>query len=286
MQPKPRWLKVPYDPQAVEQVAGLMRELNLNTVCREASCPNLGECYKKHTATFMILGRHCTRSCRFCNVETAEPQAVDPLEPLRLAQAVEQMGLRHVVITSVTRDDLPDGGAGHFAAAVEAVRRLNPSVSIEVLIPDFLGSAPALDQVIAARPDVFNHNVETVPSLYSRVRPEADYARSLGVLRYAKQQAPRLLVKTGIMVGLGETDSEVLALMDDCLAAGCDILTIGQYLQPSPRHVQQVEYVPLERFEQYRSAGMEKGFRYVASAPLVRSSYRAHEAYLAGGGCP
>lgn len=282
MEKKPEWLKVPYNAQAVEQVSGLMRNLRLNTVCREANCPNLGECYKKHTATFMILGQHCTRRCTFCNVRKDAPQPVDPQEPEHLAQAVAQMGLAHVVITSVTRDDLPDGGAAHFARTVQAVRAVNPGVSVEVLIPDLQGNRDALDTVIAAGPQVINHNVETVPSLYRKIRPQARYERSLEVLRYVKSQTPQGLTKTGIMVGLGETQDEVEALMEDCAATGCDILTIGQYLRPSPEHAELVEYVSPEQFEAYRLMGLSKGFAYVASAPLVRSSYRALEAYQAG----
>ncbi len=283
MDKKPAWLKVNFNQEAVNEVSGLMAKLKLNTVCKEANCPNLGECYKKHTATFMILGRQCTRNCRFCNVVHGKPEPVDPLEPENLAEAAVKLGLKHVVITSVTRDDLPDGGAGHFAACIRAVREANPNISVEVLVPDMKGDTDSLDIVIAAKPDVFNHNVETVKALYDKVRPEADYARSLEVLRYAKAAAPDMYTKTGIMIGLGETEQQVCELMDDVLAVGCDILTIGQYLRPSPAHVEMKEYITPEMFARYKEIGEKKGFSYVASSPLVRSSYRAEEAFRARG---
>ena len=281
MQRKPDWLKVPYNAEAVEEMALLMRDLKLNTVCKEANCPNLGECFKKHTATFMILGAHCTRNCRFCNVTCAAPEPVDPQEPAHLAEAAKKLNLRHVVVTSVTRDDLPDGGAAHFARVIYALREAVPGATVEVLIPDFKMNTEALDTVIKARPDVLNHNVETVPSLYAAVRPQAVYARSLDVLRYCKDKAPDMLTKTGFMVGLGETDDEIDALMDDILKTGCDILTIGQYLQPSPEHAKLVRYVTPDEFAAYREKALKKGFRYCVSTPLVRSSYRAAEALQA-----
>lgn len=283
MDKKPEWLKVNFNQEAVNEVSELMARLKLNTVCKEANCPNLGECYKKHTATFMILGRQCTRNCRFCNVVHGKPEPVDPMEPENLAEAAAKLGLKHVVITSVTRDDLPDGGAAHFAACIQAIREISPATSVEVLVPDMKGIQESLDIVIAAKPDVFNHNVETVKALYEKVRPEADYARSLEVLRYAKAAAPDMYIKTGIMVGLGETEQQVWELMDDVLAAGCDILTIGQYLRPSSAHVEMKEYVTPEMFARYKAVGEEKGFSYVASSPLVRSSYRAEEAFHARG---
>ncbi|URN84488.1 MULTISPECIES: lipoyl synthase [Acetobacterium] len=282
MKKKPEWLKVSYNKAAVEEVNGLMAKLKLNTVCKEANCPNLGECYKKKTATFMILGRTCTRNCRFCNVTSGAVEPVDPKEPQHLAEAVKELDLNHVVITSVTRDDLKDGGAGHFADTIRAVRELNPGVSIEVLIPDLQGVQRDLDRIIAANPDVINHNVETVRELYSVVRPEADYDRSMAVLEYVKKQAPHIKTKTGIMVGLGETDEQVYQVMDDCLKVGCDIFTIGQYLQPSPQHLEVKAYVIPEKFAQYKKIGEAKGFHYVASSPLVRSSYRAEEALKEG----
>lgn len=278
MEKKPQWLKVNYNSEAVEEVNNILAKLKLNTVCKEANCPNLGECYKKRTATFMILGNVCTRHCGFCNVSKGCVQAVDPQEPQNLAEAAKELGLKHVVITSVTRDDLKDGGAKHFADTIKAVRILNPEITIEVLIPDFKGVAENLDIVIDARPDVINHNLETVKSLYAEVRPEADYERSIFVLKYVKKKAPQILTKTGIMVGLGESAEEVYELMDDCLAVGCDIFTIGQYLRPSSRHIEVKEYVTPEKFAEYKRIGEAKGFKYVASGPLVRSSYKAEEA--------
>lgn len=282
MEKKPEWLKVSYNKEAVEEVTELMAKLKLNTVCKEANCPNLGECYKKRTATFMILGSICTRHCRFCNVSSGVVEMVDPKEPQHLAEAVKALDLKHVVITSVTRDDLEDGGAKHFADTINAVRVLNPGVSIEVLIPDLQGVEEHLDIVIAANPDVINHNVETVREFYPEVRPEADYDRSMAVLEYVKKQAPHIKTKTGIMVGLGETDEQVFKVMDDSLNVGCDIFTIGQYLQPSPQHIAVKAYVTPEKFAQYKQIGEVKGFHYIASSPLVRSSYRAEEA-LEGG---
>ncbi len=278
MEKKPEWLKVKYNKDAVDEVSMIMSQLKLNTVCKEANCPNLGECYKKHTATFMILGSQCTRNCRFCNVVHGKPEPVDEKEPVHLAQAAKKLGLKHVVITSVTRDDLPDGGAAHFAKTVKAVHELCPGTTVEVLIPDLKGDKRAIDIVIGSNPEVINHNVETVKALYDRVRPEADYARSLEVLRYVKEKAPDIYTKSGIMVGLGETDEQVYELMDDVKGINCDILTIGQYLQPSLQHVDMVCYVKPEKFEEYRRAGIKKGFHYVASSPLVRSSYKAEEA--------
>lgn len=278
---KPEWLKVSYNKAAVDEVSGLMAKLALHTVCREANCPNLGECYRNHTATFLIMGSLCTRNCRFCNVAHGKPQPPDPDEPAHLAGAAKALGLRHVVITSVTRDDLPDGGAAHFARTVEAVRKEIPDITTEVLIPDFKGDERSLDIVIAAKPDVIDHNVETVRRLYDTVRPGADYDRSIRVIRTVKKKAPGVFTKTGIMVGLGETDEEVFRVMDDCRAAGCDIFTIGQYLRPSQRHIEVKEYVTPEKFALYKKTAEEKGFRYVAAGPLVRSSYRAAEALCA-----
>lgn len=274
----PDWFKVSYNRDAVDEVNSILADLKLNTVCKEANCPNLGECYKKGTATFMILGSNCTRHCRFCNVSKGCVEEVDPEEPKHLAEAVKKLGLKHVVITSVTRDDLEDGGAMHFANTINAVRNLNPHTSIEVLIPDFKGEDKSLDIVINANPDVINHNVETVKSLYDKVRPQANYERSLNVIKYIKGKAPHIITKTGIMVGLGETDEEVYELMDDCLKVGCDILTIGQYLRPTEAHIEMKEYIRPEKFEEYKIIGEKKGFKYVASGPLVRSSYRAEEA--------
>ncbi len=275
---KPEWLKVNYNKEAVDKVTALMAKLKLNTVCKEANCPNLGECYKKQTATFMILGNNCTRQCTFCNVSKGPVEKLDPNEPQHLAKAVKELDLRHVVVTSVTRDDLEDGGATHFAKTIEAVRALNPKTTIEVLIPDLKGVKEHLDIVIEAKPHVINHNVETIKSLYSKVRPQADYERSMELLAYVKEKAPSILTKTGIMVGLGEADAQVYEVMDDSLKVGCDIFTIGQYLRPSDRHIEMKKYVRPEKFEEYRKVGIGKGFKYIASSPLVRSSYNAEEA--------
>ena len=275
MERKPEWLRVRYNQKAVAEVAQLLGELRLNTVCKEANCPNLGECYRKHTATFMILGSQCTRNCRFCSVTPGHPQ---PPEPENVAAAAKKLGLRHVVLTCPTRDDLPDGGAEQFAQTVRAIRRACPGATVETLISDMQMNTAALDAVIEARPEVLNHNVETVRALQKAVRPQADYERSLAVLRYCKEKDAALLTKTGFMVGLGETEEQIGELMDDVLAAGCDILTIGQYLQPSPEHYPLDRYASPEDFARYKKMALDKGFRYVASAPLARSSYKAWEA--------
>ena len=277
MQRKPEWLKVRFNQSAVREVAELMQGLNLNTVCKEANCPNLGECYLKHTATFMILGNICTRNCRFCNVATGRPLPPDPREPENVARAARKLGLRHVVVTCSTRDDLPDGGAEQFARTVRALRETCPGVTVETLISDMKGDPGSLDIVLAAHPDVLNHNVETVQELQKAVRPQASYERTLGVLRYCKEKDPTILTKTGFMVGLGETEEQIDRLMDDILATGCDILTIGQYLQPSPQHYPLARYVTPDEFAHYKELALRKGFRHVASAPLARSSYKAWE---------
>ena len=281
---KPDWLRVQYNREAVGEVARLMKDLKLNTVCKEANCPNLGECYKKHTATFMVMGSACTRNCRFCNVSCAKPQPLDPDEPRHLAEVAKKLALRHVVVTQVTRDDLPDGGAAHMAAVVRAVHETCPGTTVEVLISDLKGSEDALRVVLDAKPEVLNHNVEMVSRLYHDVRPQARYERSLKVLSDSKKFAPNILTKTGFMLGLGETDDEVYALMDDIRATGCDILTISQYLQPSPQHWALQRYVTPEEFARFKDIAMEKGFKFVASSPLVRSSYRAAEAFEAAEG--
>ena len=278
MERKPEWLRVRYNQEAVEEVAKLLGELKLNTVCKEANCPNLGECYRKHTATFMILGSECTRNCRFCNVTPGKPVPPDPEEPENVAAAAKKLGLRHVVLTCPTRDDLPDGGAGQFAETVRAIRRSCPGVTVETLISDLKMNTEALDVVIAAHPEVLNHNVETVRELQKDVRPQADYERSLNVLRYCKEKDSSLLTKTGFMVGLGETEEQIDRLMDDVLVVGVDILTIGQYLQPSAAHYPLARYATPEDFARYKEMALAKGFRYVASAPLARSSYQAWEA--------
>lgn len=278
---KPDWLKVSYNQEAVEQLAKQLKDLKINTVCKEANCPNLGECYSRHTATFMIMGAECTRNCRFCNVTCGKPLPLDPKEPGNIAEVVEDLKLKHVVITQVTRDDLPDGGARHMADTVKAIKNRTPEVTVEVLISDLKGDEEALGLVLAAKPDVMNHNVEMVARLQKDIRPQASYDRSLQVLRKSKEIAPDILTKTGFMVGLGETDQEIDELMDDVLATGCDILTISQYLQPTKDHWPLDRYVSPEDFEAMRLKALDKGFAYCASAPLVRSSYRAEEALRA-----
>ena len=279
MSEKPSWLKTRYSSSPNRQyVEELLDKLQLNTVCEQANCPNYGECFSKKTATFMILGTNCTRNCRFCGVQNADPTPVDPDEPERVAQAVKELGLGYVVITSVTRDDLPDGGAGHFASVIAALRRAAPNTAVEVLIPDFMGSAGALKLVIDAAPDVICHNMETVPALYPQVRPGADYARSLAIFTQIKAENPAIFTKSGIMLGLGETREQVEALLSDLRQAGCESLTIGQYMSPTKCSYPVSEYITPEQFEQYGQAALAKGFAFVASAPLVRSSYRAGDA--------
>lgn len=275
---KPDWLKVRYNQEAIDEVAELMRDLNLNTVCKEANCPNLGECYRKHTATFMILGSICTRNCRFCNVCCGRPMPPNPQEPENVAKAVKHLHLKHVVLTCSTRDDLPDGGAWQFANTVNAIRELCPHTTVETLISDMKGDRNSLDIVLEVKPDVLNHNVETVRELQKEIRPQAGYESSLGVLRYCKDKAPDMRVKTGFMVGLGETEEQINVLLDDVLDTGCDILTIGQYLQPTPAHYPVARYATPEDFARYKEIALAKGFKHVASAPLARSSYRAWEA--------
>ncbi|BCV23467.1 lipoyl synthase [Gelria sp. Kuro-4] len=286
---RPPWLtlKAPA-PGTLERLQELFQGLSLHTICEGAACPNAGECFAHRTATFLILGDTCTRGCRFCNVPGGSPLPPDPAEPENLAQAVAALGLKHVVITSVTRDDLADGGAGHFAACIAAVHRCCPETSVEVLVPDFKGNRAAIETVLAAGVTVFGHNVETVPSLYRKVRPGADYRRSVAVLTLAKEIAPGVFTKSGFMLGLGETGAEVRQVLSDLKAAGCDIVTIGQYLQPSPRHLPIVRYVPLEEFARWEKEACAAGFAFVAAGPLVRSSYRAAEAVaaLAGRAAP
>jgi lipoic acid synthetase len=252
-----------------------MRRLKLNTVCEEAACPNLPECWAERHATVMILGSVCTRACAFCNVETGMPDAVDPEEPAHLASAVAELGLQHVVITSVDRDDLPDGGAGQFAESIARIRAEAPETTIEVLTPDFRRKPEALAAVIASQPDVYNHNLETVPRLYKRVRPGADYRHSLDLLAQAKRLRPETFTKSGIMVGLGEERGEILEVMDDLRASEVDFLTVGQYLRPTPRHARVERYMPPEEFEEVAEAARERGFLVVSATPLTRSSYHA-----------
>jgi lipoyl synthase len=265
-------------------VKSLMRTHGLHTVCEEARCPNRGECFARGTATFLLLGDLCTRACGFCHIANGKPLPVDPLEPSRVRAAVEEMGLRFVVLTSVDRDDLADGGAAHFAATIRAIRSLAPPPGIEVLTPDFRGDLEALAVVLDAAPDVFNHNVETVPRLYAQVRRGARLDRSLGLLREAKRLCPALTTKSGLMLGLGEREPEILDLLERLREASVDIVTIGQYLQPARENLPVVAYLPPEVFDRYREAGETLGFRHVFSGPFVRSSYRAEEALLAAGG--
>lgn len=276
---KPEWLKRTYreDPN-LKYVRQMLSTLHLNTICDEAMCPNFVDCFSKKTATFMILGVNCTRNCRFCNVTNSEPQRIDGDEPNRVAQAVSKLGLKYVVITSVTRDDLPDGGAAHFAETIRAIHQLNPDTAVEVLIPDFQGNKEALQLVADAKPEVISHNIETVKALYDQVRPQAIYERSLEVLKSIKELAPNIRSKTGIMLGLGEKPAQVYEVMDDLRAVGCEFLTIGQYLAPSSDHYPVQEYITPEQFDEYGKIAEEKGFAFVASAPFVRSSYNAAEA--------
>ena len=273
---KPEWIRVkaPGSPE-YHETRRLMRELRLNTVCEEAACPNIGECWKQRHATVMILGSVCTRACTFCNVATGRPDRLDPHEPARVGEAVGRLGLAHVVVTSVDRDDLDDGGAGHFAATIRAIRAAAPATTIEVLVPDFLRKEGAIQTVVAARPDVLNHNLETVPRLYPEVRPGARYFASLRLLDRVKRIDPAMFTKSGIMVGLGEGREEVAQVMDDLRAAEVDFLTIGQYLQPTPKHHAVDRFVTPDEFAAYRRLALGKGFLLVSASPLTRSSYHA-----------
>jgi lipoic acid synthetase len=277
-QQKPAWIRVraPGSPAHAE-TARIVRGHGLHTVCEEAGCPNIGECWAKRHATFMIMGDTCTRACAFCNVRTGMPRALDPGEPQRVAAAAKQLALAHIVITSVDRDDLDDGGAHHFARVITALREAVPGMTVEVLTPDFLRKQGALETVLAAGPDVFNHNLETVPRLYLSIRPGARYFHSLRLLQRAKEIDATLFTKSGIMVGLGESRQEIMQVMDDLRSAGVDFLTIGQYLQPSPRHTPVIRFVPPDEFDALRSIAVAKGFALVAASPLTRSSYHAGE---------
>jgi lipoyl synthase len=275
---KPDWIRVRAPGGAVyAETKAIVREHGLSTVCEEAGCPNVGECWSKRHATMMIMGEVCTRACAFCNVATGLPKPLDASEPARVAEAVGKLALGHVVITSVDRDDLADGGASHFAEVIRAIRARTPATTIEVLTPDFLRKEGALETVITARPDVFNHNLETVPSLYLRIRPGARYFHSLRLLQRAKELDPAVFTKSGIMVGLGETREEVLQLMDDLRSADVDFLTIGQYLQPTRKHAQVKRFVPPDEFQALERTARAKGFLLVSASPLTRSSYHADE---------
>ena len=273
---KPAWIRVkaPTSP-AYHETRRIMRENKLATVCEEAACPNIGECWAKRHATMMIMGEICTRACSFCNVATGKPGALDPFEPTNVGQAVAKLGLEHVVVTSVDRDDLDDGGARHFAETIQAIREAAPGTTIEVLTPDFLRKDGALEVVVAAKPDVFNHNLETVPRLYAEVRPGARYFHSLRLLDEVKDLDPSIFTKSGIMVGLGESKEEVLQVMDDLRSARVDFMTIGQYLQPTPKHHVVDRFVTPEEFEVYERQAFGKGFLMVSASPLTRSSYHA-----------
>ena len=274
----PEWLKkkIPGcgDAQGTRNLIG---DLGLNTVCSSARCPNQGECYSRRTATFLILGGVCTRNCRFCAVDKGIPPPPDPMEPQKVAVAVAALGLEHAVITSVTRDDLTDGGACHFVATIKAIRETSPEATIEVLTPDFKGLLRPVDMISSALPEVYNHNLETVPRLYRRVRPGAGYRRSLTLLERVKIKQPRIKTKSGIMLGLGESYNEVIKVMADLRSVDCDIITIGQYLSPSERHLEVQEFVRPEVFQSYRDTALKMGFRNVACGPFVRSSYKAGE---------
>ena len=275
---KPEWIRarIPSSDN-FKETKKILNSLNLVTVCEEASCPNIGECWSKKHATFMVMGDTCTRSCAFCNVKTGIPEELDPFEPYRVSKAVKEMGLNHVVITSVDRDDLPDGGANHFAKTILAIRRHSSNTSIEILTPDFLRKEGALEIVLEAEPDVFNHNLETVPRLYLDIRPGARYFTSLKLLNDAKKSMPKLFTKSGIMLGLGEERNEIMQVMDDLRAADVDFLTLGQYLQPTRKHAPIKKFITPDEFNRYKQIAESKGFLMVSSSPLTRSSHHAEE---------
>ena len=273
----PKWLRGK-DPlqRGMVDTKKMLDGLELNTVCQNARCPNIGECYAKKTATFMILGRNCTRNCKFCAVQGETPEPIDPEEPTRIAKAVDKLELKHAVITSVTRDDLEDGGSKQFVKVIHEIRKMNPNVTIEILTPDFNNDKSAINRIIKAKPEIFNHNIETVPSLYGQVRPEADYQQSLDVLKTVAD-AGDIIVKSGLMLGLGETETELMQVWKDLLKSGCEILTMGQYLQPGHGNIPVKEFIKPEKFEEYKEKALNLGFKTVASGPHVRSSYLAEE---------
>lgn len=276
---KPDWLRVKAPQwERVGNVKEILRDLGLNTVCEEASCPNIGECFNHGTATFLIMGPACTRACPYCDIDfEKKPKPLDPTEPDRLAEAVRRMCLNHVVVTSVNRDDLPDGGAAQFDRCIRAIRQASPGTTIEVLIPDLCGNWDALEQILHAKPEVLNHNTETIARLYRRVRPQGDYQRTLELLHRTRTLAPWIYTKSGIMVGLGETDAEVRQVLQDLRAVDCDIVTIGQYLQPTPKHLGVQAFVPPQQFDAWREFGQSIGFLQVVASPLTRSSYHAEQ---------
>jgi lipoic acid synthetase len=279
----PEWIKVRvHEGEDYRELKELVRSQRLHTVCEEAHCPNIYDCWSRRTATFMILGDVCTRACRFCAVTSGRPTELDIGEPIRVAESIAQLGLRHAVITSVDRDDLRDGGAEIFARTIRAIRRQSPDTSVEVLTPDFQGDREAIRTVVEARPDIFNHNTETVPRLYARIRPKAVYANSLALLRYVKELAPQMVTKSGVMVGLGEETEELLQVFRNMREHSIDVLTIGQYLRPSAKHAEVVRYYPPEEFRELKRAAEAMGFAHVESGPLVRSSYHADEQIPAG----
>lgn len=279
-QRKPEWLRVKIRGGEISgNVQEILKKYSLNTVCREANCPNRMECFNKRTATFMILGKNCTRNCTFCNVTKEKPEVVDYEEPHNVAQAVDKLNLKHTVITSVTRDDIEDGGAAHFAKVIDEIKKLNKNITIEVLIPDFKGNEEALKKVVSAKPDIINHNVETTPRLYREVRPMAVYDRSLELLQRVKEMDDSIMTKSGFMLGLGENEDDVIGILKDLKNINCEIVTIGQYLAPSSKHHPVVEYVHPDIFKKYEKIALDMGFKHVFSAPLVRSSYYAEQVF-------
>lgn len=273
----PEFLKRPIiDTETTRNVRRVLRTNCLNTVCENARCPNKNECYTKNTATFLIMGNVCTRNCRYCNISCERPEALDPLEPEHVAKAVADLGLKYSVITSVTRDDLPDGGAGHFARCIEEIRKISPATKIEILTPDFKGEKEALDIIIKAHPDVFNHNIETVEAVFKTARPQGNYRTSLEVLKYIKENSD-IKTKSGLMIGLGETFDQIEATFNDLREVGCDILTVGQYIQPSKQHLEVAKYYSLEEYEELKALARKCGFNNFQIGPLVRSSYNAYE---------
>ncbi|MEY7999893.1 lipoyl synthase [Clostridium sp. Mt-5] len=278
MNSRPDWLKMKApDAVVLNEMEDMLKDLSLHTVCESANCPNIGKCFKHKTATFMVMGNTCTRNCRFCAVNKGCPNKLDPEEPRNVAIASKKLGLKHMVITSVTRDDLKDGGAAHFVKIIKEMRKENPKSTVELLIPDLKGNWNALKNIIDAKPDILNHNIETVEALYKKVRPMAVYDRSIELLRQVKVFDKAVYTKCGIMLGLGETKQQVMKVMDDLLKVNCDILTIGQYLRPSKKHLPVFEYITPEKFADYKKIALEKGFKFVASGPYVRSSYKAFE---------